>query len=91
MTTTINVSITNLKAYAERMAKPADFRYKFTVTPRVRDWFLHDLADRASKVNSALSSATIKEKTRLARQEEAKAIIAAYEAIEQAEIIQIDE
>jgi hypothetical protein len=86
-----NASITNLKEYAERMARPVNIRYKFTVTPKAREWFLRDLEERAKKVNDALNSDTIKEKTRLARQEEAKAILEAYEAMESAEIIRMGE
>lgn len=85
------VSITNLREYAERMAKPSDIRYRVLMTSKVREWVLKDLESRAEKVNMALSSDTIKEKTRLLRQEEAKDILAVYEAIEQAEIVNLNE
>lgn len=86
-----SVSITSLREYAERMNRPVERVYRVEMTERVRGWFLKDLEERAAKVTQALQCEGLKEKTRILRQQEAKDILAVYEAIEKAEVIVVED
>lgn len=85
-----NVSINNLKEYAERMTKPYEIYYNVTFSSKNREWFIKVLEAQAKKVNQSLSSDAISDKKRVKRQNEAKEIIGVYESLEQAEVIKVE-